>query len=102
MTLPMLIVKQQAAAADAELLGLLGRPLDDADHARSLELMRGHAAMDAARAEARSYADAAVAKLAAVRELQQSNPAAFAEAERFETVLKVLTDLAYSAIDRAN
>lgn len=102
MTLPMLIAKQNATAEDAELLELLGRPLNDIEHARSLELMRTHSAMDAARAEARSYADAAVAKLEVVREIQKSQPESFAEGERFETVLKVLTDLAYSAIDRAN
>ncbi|MGI9197901.1 MAG: polyprenyl synthetase family protein [Candidatus Nanopelagicales bacterium] len=45
---------------DARLVDLLNRPLEDDDeHAEALELLRGHAALEAARGEARRWADGA-------------------------------------------
>jgi heptaprenyl diphosphate synthase len=102
LTLPMLLAQKANRPEDAELLGLLGRPLNDAEHAVSLELMRVHPAMDLARAEARKYADLAVAKLNVVEEISHNHAEAFAAPDRLKTVVNVLKDLAYSSIDRAN
>ena len=45
---------------DARLVDLLNRPLEDDDeHAEALERLRGHAALEAARSEARRWADGA-------------------------------------------
>jgi heptaprenyl diphosphate synthase len=102
LTMPMLIVQRGNAPDDAELISLLGRPLNDADHARSLELMRPHPAMDLARAEAKKFADSAVQKLEEVKVIAKADPNKFAEAEKFNEVVEILRDLAYSAINRAS
>lgn len=50
--------------SDARLQSLLSRPLiDDREHAEALDLLRGHEAIDLARAEARRWADDARAAL---------------------------------------
>ena len=56
-TLPVLLVQQSDDPADAELRGLLGRPLtDDAEHARALRLLRAHPAMAQAHEQIGAYA----------------------------------------------
>jgi heptaprenyl diphosphate synthase len=59
-TLAGLFALQSTDPADARLQELLRRPLpDDAEHAEALRLLRAHAAVDLARAEARRWADSA-------------------------------------------
>ncbi|MGZ4537360.1 MAG: polyprenyl synthetase family protein [Nocardioidaceae bacterium] len=63
-TLPVLHVRRANHPADARLLELLDRDLDDdALHAEALGLLRRHPAMDAARADLRRWADDARAVL---------------------------------------
>ena len=63
-TLPTLLARRSSDPADAELLGLLSGPIaDDADVARTVELLRAHPAMDEARAHVQAEADAARALL---------------------------------------
>ncbi len=50
-TLATLMLGRSADPADAELRDLVSRPLDDAEVARALELLRHHPVMDEARAE---------------------------------------------------
>ncbi len=60
LTLAGLIALQSADPADRRLQALLQRPLvDPAEHAEALALLRGHEAVDLARAEARRWADEA-------------------------------------------
>jgi len=59
-TLAGLIALTSTDPADARLQDLLSRPLpDDDEHAEALALLRSHAALDAARLEARRWADSA-------------------------------------------
>lgn len=58
-TLAGLIALQSDDPADSRLQELLMRPLVDAEVAEALELIRAHAAIDQARAEARIWADRA-------------------------------------------
>lgn len=100
-TLPMLLVKAENASEDAELIELLGRPLpDDGDHARALELMRKHPAMQAAQAEADRYAAAAISQLAKIREIAVANPKDFADIETVDSVISALTDVCESTANR--
>jgi heptaprenyl diphosphate synthase len=63
-TLPVLIARASSDPADARLLELLGGDLSDDDlHAEALTLLRGHPAMDEARAEISRAADEARALL---------------------------------------
>jgi geranylgeranyl pyrophosphate synthase len=63
-TLPVLHLRRANDPADARLLELLDGDLDDdALHAEALGLLRGHPAMDAARADLRRWADDARAVL---------------------------------------
>jgi heptaprenyl diphosphate synthase len=64
-TLPVLYALQSDDPAGARLRDLVSRPLvDDSEHAEALRLLRASAAMDAARATLRDYADTARAILA--------------------------------------
>nr|WP_226345802.1 polyprenyl synthetase family protein [Agilicoccus flavus] len=65
-TLATLDIRAAADPADAELLGLLDRDLraDDAAHARALELVRAHPALDRARDYTRGVAEQARSVLA--------------------------------------
>ena len=59
-TLAGLIALTSHEPADARLQDLLRRPLaDHAEHVEALELLRGHPALDQARAQARRWADSA-------------------------------------------
>ncbi|GDX31619.1 geranylgeranyl pyrophosphate synthase [Actinomycetes bacterium] len=59
-TLATLMALGSQDPADGRLRELLGRPLpDDAEHAEALALLRGHVALDEARAEAGRWADEA-------------------------------------------
>ncbi|MHB8795870.1 MAG: polyprenyl synthetase family protein [Candidatus Nanopelagicales bacterium] len=59
-TLAGLIALTSHEPADARLQDLLRRPLaDQAEHVEALELLRGHPALDQARAQARRWADSA-------------------------------------------
>lgn len=59
-TLAVLYARQSTSPEDARLIELTAGPIhDDADHAEALALLRGHAAMGRARAEARRWADEA-------------------------------------------
>ena len=59
-TLATLMALRSEDPADDRLRELLGRPLpDDAEHAEALALLRGHVALDEARAEAGRWADEA-------------------------------------------
>ena len=59
-TLAVLYARQSTDPADARLIELTSGPIhDDPEHAEALELLRAHAAMGRARAEARRWADAA-------------------------------------------
>lgn len=70
LTLAGLYALQSRDPADAALQELLLRPLvDDAEHARALELLRQHQAVDLARLEARRWADEARASLAPLAQL---------------------------------
>jgi heptaprenyl diphosphate synthase len=68
-TLPVLMALESEDPADARLRDLLQAPLtDDVLHAEALALLRAHPAMEAARAEARRWADDARATLAPLPE----------------------------------
>jgi heptaprenyl diphosphate synthase len=59
-TLAGLLALTSADPADARLQSLLGRPLpDDAEHAEALALLRAHAAIDEARAQAHLWSERA-------------------------------------------
>jgi heptaprenyl diphosphate synthase len=63
-TLPTLLARRSTDPGDADLVRLLSAPItDDADVARALEALRGHPAMDEARAFVQAEADAARALL---------------------------------------
>jgi heptaprenyl diphosphate synthase len=62
-TLPTLLARRSTDPGDADLVRLLSAPItDDADVARALEALRGHPAMDEARAFVQAEADAARAR----------------------------------------
>lgn len=68
MTLPMLLVQAANLPSDAQLRGLLGRPLaDDAEHTEALALLRENHAMDLAKDTARQWAATAAEALAPIR-----------------------------------
>ncbi len=68
-TLPVLVALRSTDPADARLKQLLGGPLvDDTEHAEALVLLRGHPAMEQARAEVQRWADEARALLAPLPE----------------------------------
>lgn len=101
MTLPMLIVASTSTEADSELRGLLGRELpDDAEHARALELMRAHPAMEAAQQEADRWAGLAVRSLDEIRTLSSQHPNLFAQPDRVEAVLAALEMICRSTAHR--
>lgn len=57
-TLATLLAQGSNDPADAALIDFLSGPIpDDGDHARALEMLRGHPALSAAREEARRWAD---------------------------------------------
>jgi geranylgeranyl pyrophosphate synthase len=59
-TLPTLLARRAQRDGDRRLFDLLARPLaDDAEHAETLRLLRGHPALDQARAEVQRRSDAA-------------------------------------------
>lgn len=59
-TLPVILAQRSTAPGDARLRELLSGSLDDDErHAEALELLRGHPAMDQARAVVQEWADAA-------------------------------------------
>jgi heptaprenyl diphosphate synthase len=64
MTLPMFYALRDADPRHERLTSLLGRPLDDAQTAEALELLRAHPGMDKARADLAGWADRARAELA--------------------------------------
>lgn len=60
LTLPGLLAVQSNDPSDARLIELLSKPLpDDGDHAEALKLLRAHPALEAAKDEARKWADEA-------------------------------------------
>jgi heptaprenyl diphosphate synthase len=66
-TLPVLMAQASTDPADARLLELLARPLtDDAEHAEALGLLRGHPAMDEAKAYVLGQATEAKKRLEAL------------------------------------
>ncbi|MDD2858992.1 MAG: polyprenyl synthetase family protein [Candidatus Nanopelagicales bacterium] len=68
-TLAGLIAMSGTDGTDARLRELLAKPLpDDAEHAEALALLRGHAALEQARQQARNWADDARACLAPLPE----------------------------------
>jgi heptaprenyl diphosphate synthase len=68
-TLPVLLARRSTDPDDARLLELLDGPLtDDERHREALELLRGHPAMNDARAQTRQWADDARAVLAPLPE----------------------------------
>ena len=100
MTLPMLLVVAAGRAEDAELLGLLGRPLpSDTDHARALELMRAHPAMKNAQANAKKYAEEAIGHLEKVRELSRTEQG-FADAAQVDAIINALQKICRDTADR--
>ena len=101
LTLPMLLVIAENAAADQELIALLGRELDDQEHARALELMRAHPAIAAAQAEADRWAANAAAELEVISGLAAANPAAFAPPSRVSAVVDALRMVCESTTNRA-
>ncbi|GAB3211441.1 polyprenyl synthetase family protein [Marinactinospora endophytica] len=64
LTLPMFHALRGSEPEHARLRSLLGRPLDDAETAEALELLRAHPAMEMAYADLRAWADKARAELA--------------------------------------
>jgi len=101
-TLPMLLVKAANKPEDSELIELLGRPLpDDKDHARALELMRVHPAMDAAQAEADRYAELAIEQLGNIKKIAEQNPTDFADSKTIDAVIAALTGVCESTANRA-
>ncbi len=102
LTLPMLIAQASATEADAELMSLLGRELpDDAEHARALELMRAHPAMEGAQAEAERFAKIAVDQLQVIVGLRKADESGFASADRVTAVIEALKGICESTISRA-
>lgn len=66
-TLAVLIARKSVDPADAELLALTAAPIpDDSDHLTALGLLRAHPALGQAQEQAREWADAARAPLAAL------------------------------------
>ena len=63
-TLPVLRTLQAGGVAAAELLDLLGKPLEPAERDKALAIVRANGGVDAARATATEWADRAVAHLA--------------------------------------
>jgi heptaprenyl diphosphate synthase len=101
MTLPMLMVASTFNEADAELRALLGRELpDDDEHARALELMRAHPAMEEAQKEANRWATLAVGCLDDIRKLSSQQPELFADSARVEAVLSALEMICRSTAHR--
>lgn len=102
LTLPMLIAQSSATESDAELLSLLGRELpDDTEHARALELMRAHSAMERAHDEAEKYVQRAVTELDAIVDLSKSGVSGFASADRVAAVIDALKGICESTVTRA-
>jgi heptaprenyl diphosphate synthase len=84
-TLPGLFALRSTDPADARLRDLLRRPLtDDAEVGEALRLLRGHPAMDEARAEVRRWADDARSALAPL----PSSPAGAALAALCDAVVE--------------
>ncbi len=101
-TLPMLLVQSANDPEDAELIELLGRPLpDDKEHARALELLRNHPAMQLAQAEADRYANLAIEQLAQIRKIAIEIPKDFADEKTIDAVIAALTDVCESTANRA-
>ncbi len=65
-TLPVLRTLQAGGVAAAELLALLGKPLETAEQDKALEIVRVHGGVSSARSTAVVWADRAVSSLAAL------------------------------------
>jgi len=100
LTLPMLLVQAASRTEDSELLALLGRELNDVEHARALELMRAHSAMTDAQAEADRYAGLAIESLHRIREIARSS-SGFAPENRVDAVISALEAVCRSTASRA-
>ena len=101
LTLPMLLVAEQASAEDTELLSLLGRELNDDEHTRALTLLRQHPAIEAARMEAQKYADGAAAELNVLRNLAAADSTHFADLDRVNSVLAALEEFCANTVSRS-